>query len=146
MAYPDAIDNLYPVDGSDTLADGGHSFLHNETTTALEEVRDYLDSGLRFVEVPQSGDYTLQTDDAGKIVSVSASVSASVTVPTDASEPFPVGSIVYVYNSASVDVSLVAASGVTVRNGGIVPQFVQASLRKRDTDEWVVGGLVTVLQ
>jgi hypothetical protein len=146
MVYPDAINNLYPVSGSDTLAAGGHSFLHNETTTALEEVRDYLESGLPLVEVPQSGNYTLQIQDAGKVVAIGGTAAASVTVPTNTDEPFAIGSVVYVYNSANIELTLVAAGGVTIRNAGIIPEFGQASLRKRDTNEWVAGGLVTVLQ
>jgi hypothetical protein len=62
-------------------------------------------------------------------------------VPTYAAVPFPVGAVVGVYNSGSGGTTIAGASGVTVRNAGVVDQFREVSLRKRATNEWVVAGL-----
>jgi len=84
--------------------------------------------------------YTLVVADAGLIVQMNASGAVNLTVPTNGTQAFPIGSIVGVYNRSSNAVTVVGAGGVTVRNAGTVGQFAEASLRKRGTDEWVMVG------
>ena len=84
--------------------------------------------------------YTLALADAGKIVQMNASGAVNVTVPTNSSAPFPVGTIIGVYNRSSSNATVVRDSGVTVRNAGPISQYGEASLRKRATDEWVMVG------
>lgn len=88
----------------------------------------------------QTADYTLALADAGKIVNMNKSGAATLTVPTNASVAFPVGTIIGVYNQSSDDVTVAGDSGVTVRNDGAIPQYAEISLRKRATDEWVMVG------
>jgi hypothetical protein len=87
----------------------------------------------------QTTNYTLTLSDLNKVVSLNGT-SLIVTVPTNASVPFPIGSVVNVYNLAATDATITGASGVTVRNAGEIAQFSEASLRKRGTDEWVMVG------
>lgn len=84
---------------------------------------------------------TLELGDTSKVLRVNSSTPRTVTVPANASVAFPVGAIIGVYNSGSGGTTIAAAGGVTVRNAGVVDQFREVSLRKRDTDEWVVSGL-----
>lgn len=84
---------------------------------------------------------TLALSDTSRVVRVNSSTPRTVTVPTDAAVPFPVGAVVSVYNSGSAGATIAGASGVTVRNAGVVDQFREVSLRKRATNEWVVAGL-----
>jgi hypothetical protein len=71
---------------------------------------------------------------------MNASGAVNVTVPTNTDVAFPVGTVIGVYNRSSDDVTVVGDSGVTVRNAGAVAQFKEASLRKRETNEWVMVG------
>jgi len=64
----------------------------------------------------RSGNTTLALDDAGRVVPVATS-SSGITVA--------------------------GASGVTVRNGGLVAPFQEVSLRKRAANEWVLAGSTT---
>jgi len=92
----------------------------------------------------QTADYTLTLTDAGFIVPMNKSSAATLTVPTNASVAFPVGTVIGIYNMAADDVQIAASAGVTVRNIGDLTQFKEASLRKRSTNEWVLIGDVTV--
>jgi hypothetical protein len=91
----------------------------------------------------KTADYTIALADVGKIVQMNKSTTGTLTIPTNASVPFPIGSVVGVYNRSSSVLTLAGAGGVTVRNGGTLGQFREASLRKRGTDEWVVVGNVS---
>jgi len=92
----------------------------------------------------QTADYTLTLTDAGFIVPMNKSSAATLTVPTNASVAFPVGTVIGIYNMAADDVQIAASAGVTVRNIGDLSQYKEASLRKRSTNEWVLIGDVTV--
>ena len=90
----------------------------------------------------KTSNYTLAIGDINTVVLMNGS-NLTLTVPTNASVAFPVGTIVNVYNANSTDVTIVGASGVTVRNAGALGEFGEVSLRKRGTDEWVLAGNVS---
>lgn len=91
----------------------------------------------------QTASYTLALADAGKVVPMNVSGASTLTIPTNASVAFPIGSVVNIYNLSADDVTVAGDSGVTVRNAGTLSQYGEASLRKRATDEWVASGLTT---
>lgn len=96
---------------------------------------------LLFVENVQTGNYTLALSDAAKVVAMNNSSAATVTVPPNSSVAFDVGTVVNVYAMTANTVTVAAGSGVTVRNAGaLAEQYVEVSLRKRATDEWVLSG------
>jgi hypothetical protein len=86
--------------------------------------------------------YTLQTSDSGKLIS--ASTGLTITVPPNASVPFPTGSQILLYKSTTATVAITAGSGVTVNAPGgadeIASQHSIATLMKLGTDNWVLGG------
>lgn len=85
---------------------------------------------------------TLEIGDASRVLRVDTSSNTTITIPTNASVAFPVGTVIGVYNSGTGTATIAGASGVTVRNAGpIDTQFLEVSLRKRATNEWVVAGL-----
>jgi hypothetical protein len=90
----------------------------------------------------KTANYTLAIGDINTVVLMNGT-SLTLTVPTNASIAFPVGTIVNVYNANITDVTIVGASGVTVRNTGALAQYGEVSLRKRATDEWVLAGNVS---
>ena len=94
---------------------------------------------LYFVENVQTTNYTLQLSDTAKVVAIDSASNRTVTVPTNASVAFPIGTVVNVYRAGTGTVTISGASGVTVRNVGTIPsQFGERSLRKRGTNEWVL--------
>lgn len=113
-----------------------------------------LDTGTGQGEVPTNADLllterevtnatTLEIDDAGRVVAVNTTDDVAVTVPSHTQVPFPVGTVVGVYRMSTGDVNVTGGVGVTVRNAGSVKnQYVEVSLRKRGTNEWVLVGEV----
>jgi hypothetical protein len=100
-------------------------------------------SPLLFVENVVTANYTLALSDLSKVVAFNSSSNLTLTVPANADVEFPIGSVVNVYAAGTGEVAVSGASGVTVRNAGVIKeQFVEVSLRKRDTDEWVLVGQV----
>lgn len=84
-------------------------------------------------------DYTLALSDAGLVVPMDKDGEATLTVPPESSVGFPVGTVVFVYNMSSDDVTVTEGAGVTVRNAGTVSQYEEVVLRKRASNEWVMS-------
>lgn len=107
----------------------------------LDDTKADLEDVWRITANNQTGDYTLQLSDAGKVIEVNSASPQTVTVPPNSSVAFPVGSVVELYAMGAGTVTVAAGSGVTVRNAGaLAAQYATASLRKRATDEWVLSG------
>jgi hypothetical protein len=91
--------------------------------------------------------YSLVTGDAGKIVEISNTSAITLTVPTNASQPFAIGANVTVLQTNTGQMSITGAVGVTVNaTPGLKlrTQWSSATLIKRATDTWVaIGDLVT---
>lgn len=137
-----------PADGSDPRT---FPAIWNATASDLEGVATDLDTAeadiaaLKYLveTTEQTADYTLALGDVNKVVSMNKSGTGTVTIPTNASVAFPVGSVVGVYNQSADDVTIEGDAGVTLRNGGALAQYAEVSLRKRATDEWVLAGVVS---
>lgn len=109
-----------------------------------ELVAQLLPPQLLLETAVRSGNTTLALGDAGRVVPVATSSSSiTVTVPAEASVTFAIGTVVNVYNAGSASITVSGASGVTVRNGGGVAPLQEVSLRKRDSNEWVLAGSTT---
>jgi hypothetical protein len=146
------------IDGSSFASEGDALYYRKATVDGLFYTRTFLD-GL-FAAVPatyltiaeadtrslitenlQTESYTLQLSDRNKVVAMNNSSSATVTIPTNSSVAFPIGSIVNVYAMSNQNITIAGASGVTVRNAGrLFERYVEVSLRKRATNEWVASG------
>lgn len=124
-----------------TVINGNMDTIDTTMKTNADDITT-LEGNVKQIEetTAKTADYTLALADAGKIVSMNKSGTATLTVPTNASVAFPIGSIVGVYNQSSDAVTVAGDSGVTVRNDGTVDQYGEVSLRKRATDEWVMVG------
>jgi hypothetical protein len=89
----------------------------------------------------QASNYTLTLDDAGLVVVMNVSTPGTLTVPSNSSVSFPLGTIVMVYSQSLAELTIAAASGVTIRNNNVtLGQYQEVSLRKRGTNEWVRAG------
>jgi hypothetical protein len=94
---------------------------------------------------PQTGNYTFVIGDAGKLVTVNSSSAQTVTIPTDASVAFPVGTAIGLAALGTGAVSIAGAAGVTVNSlEGATPalsdQYAGAQCYKISTDTWLVVG------
>lgn len=93
--------------------------------------------------------YTLLIGDQNGIVIMSGGATNILTIPTNASVAFPVGTKVEVWSTGAGTTSITGDTGVTLQgNGGsasagscdIQTQYGGASLTKIATDTWMVGG------
>lgn len=95
----------------------------------------------------QSGTaYTLALTDAGKMVEMSNASAITLTVPTNGSAAFPVGTQIDLLQTGAGTVT-VGGAGVTLQSNGsklkLNGQYAAATLIKRATDTWVLIGNLT---
>lgn len=91
----------------------------------------------------QTDNYTLVLADAGKVIELTAATGKNVTVPTNATVAFDIGTLIEVTQMGAGQITLVPAGGVTLRYASSLitrAQYSSLTLRKRATNEWVVGG------
>jgi len=87
--------------------------------------------------------YTLVLADVAKVITLTNAAAITLTVPTNASVAFPIGTQILLYQGGAGQVSL-SYAGVTMRSNGskykINGQYAVAGLLKLATDEWVFFG------
>jgi hypothetical protein len=79
-------------------------------------------------------------DDAGKVVTMNNTGSATITIPPNSSVAFPIGTIISIARINTGSVALTAGSGVTITgNTSTGAMFAGEELicRKRSTDTWI---------
>jgi hypothetical protein len=94
----------------------------------------------------QAGAYTPVLADRDKLVEVSNASGVTVTIPTNASVAYPVGTSIDILQTGAGQVTIAGAGGVTVNaTPGLKlrTQWSSATLFKRATDTWVVFGDLT---
>lgn len=91
--------------------------------------------------------YTLALTDAHKLVTLSNASGITLTIPTEASVAFQTGDQVNILQLGAGQVTVAAASGVTLRAQGskvkLNGQYAIGTLVKIATDEWVLVGNTT---
>lgn len=92
----------------------------------------------------QTASYGLVLADAGKVVEMNVASANNLTVPLNATQAFPVGTVVELLQYGAGQSTVVATAGVTIRSSGgklkLTGQYSGASLRKIATDEWSLVG------
>lgn len=88
--------------------------------------------------------YTLGAADASKLVEMDVGIANTVTVPTNASVGFAIGTQVMVVQQGTGQTTIAPAGGVTLNSAGsllnLANQYSSCTLVKRGTDEWYVFG------
>ena len=89
--------------------------------------------------------YTLVLSDAGKMVTLTNASAITLTIPTNASVAFPIGTQILLYAGGAGQVTL--SSTATMRSADnaykLSKQYSVCSIVKIATDEWVLGGDLT---
>lgn len=116
-----------------------HSYAKGVTYTRAEMDARY--SPIRFEETSEkTANYTLGLADKNKVVHMNVAGGGNLTIPPSSSVAFTAGDVINIYNSSADILTVVAGSGVTVRNIGTLEQYKEASLRYRGNNEWVAAG------
>ncbi len=94
--------------------------------------------------IQKTDSYTLSAlTERDSLIEVSKATAATITVPTNATVAYPVGTSIDILQTGAGQVTIAGASGVTV-NGTpglkLRTQWSSATLFKRATDTWVVMG------
>jgi hypothetical protein len=108
-------------------------------------------SGLRWdnlraqtISTKSGSTYTLGLEDSSEILEFTNASGCQITIPTNASVNFPVGSQITLVQAASNPINVVAAGGVTLNSklGYKVSaaQWVGLVLYQREVDSWVLLG------
>ncbi|MCZ4222515.1 hypothetical protein [Pedobacter rhodius] len=118
------------------------------TNTTQLATTAYVQTALSTVNInTQTANYTLVLADAGKFVQQNVSSANNVTVPANASVAFPVGTQILLRQMGSGQVTVVAASGVTLQSADNAlksrVQFAPITLIKVATNTWAVMGDLT---
>lgn len=96
------------------------------------------------VDAAQTASYTLALTDAGKFVRMNVATANNLTVPTNATVAFPIGTVVNVMQIGAGQSTLTPAGGVTIRSENnkykTKAQYAVVGLLKIATDEWVAFG------
>jgi len=91
--------------------------------------------------------YTLVLADDAKVVTMSNTAANTLTVPTNATVAFPVGTQITVVSINTGQTSIAAASGVTINSAGsalkLRVRYSSCTLIKTATDTWLLIGDIT---
>ena len=88
--------------------------------------------------------YTLAVNDAGQLVTLSNASAITLTVPTNASVPFAIGTQITITQANSGTVTVAGDTGVTVNSADgdlkMRTQWSAATLIKTNTNSWILIG------
>jgi hypothetical protein len=118
-----------------------HVFTYDSSTTK------WGNGATRITVSYQTASYTLALVDAGRAVEINSSSATTLTIPTNTSVAFPIGTVIEITQIGTGAITITPASGVTLQSASnrlrTNEQYSAASIRKRSTNTWlVVGDLV----
>jgi hypothetical protein len=121
---------------SDATKDAATATLTNKTLT---------DAKVNLAVNAQTAGYTLVLTDNSKVVTLSNASSLTLSVPTNASVAFPIGTQITLIQIGAGQVTVAAVTpGTTTVNGTpglkLRAQYSAASLVKTGTDQWYLMG------
>lgn len=122
---------------------GGATVKHVLTSDDLNAFQDGLNETLPF-NAQTGTTYTLALTDAGDVVTLTNASPITVTVPTNASVAFPIGSQITLAQTGAGQVTVVGDVGVTVNSADsrlkLRAQYSAATLIKTATNAWLFIG------
>jgi hypothetical protein len=147
FATTSARDAAFGGAGEPTVAEGMYAYTSDTNTLwyYTGSAWEYASSTSQALNLnAQTGTtYTLALTDSGEFVTLSNASAITLTVPTNATVAFPVGTQINIVQLGAGQVT-VAGAGVTLRSSGsklkLFGQYAAATLVKIATDEWVLIG------
>lgn len=127
---------------TDSIGDAGDPY--NEAWT--QELLDTFFAQLTEFNTLNDGDepYTLVIGDAGLELKCENTSALNITIPPNASIPFPVGTTIIIFRDGAGAVNLVAGGGVTINSRdsllSIGNQYSGVTIEKTGTDTWRLFG------
>jgi hypothetical protein len=95
----------------------------------------------------QSASYILVLSDNYKLIEMEVSTANTLTIPTNTSEPFPIGTQILISQLGTGQTTITPALGVTIRSSGgktkTAAQYAMLTLIKRTTNDWYLAGDLT---
>jgi hypothetical protein len=114
----------------------------NSTNNTQIATTQFVKTAIGTVDInSRSSNYTAALSDVGKLIIFNGG--SSLTVPTNSSVEFPVGSSFSVMQATSTTLSILASSGVTINytpGNRLRTQWSVATLTKTGTDTWILFG------
>ena len=149
-------DHVHPTTGLGLTASGLNQFAATTSSQLAGVISDETGSGaLVFGTSPSLSDpkiavsrnaqtgttYALVLADAGKLVTLANASAITLTVPTNASVAFPIGTQIMIAQMLAGRVTVSSSATLRTTPGAITrTQFSGATLTKIDTDEWLLVG------
>ena len=106
-----------------------------------------LIDGLKDVPAnPQSASYTLALTDRGKSIDYSGAGGHTITIPSNSSVAFPVGSVLAITNLSANNLNIAITSDLLLlldtgsTGARVLAGYGQATLRKVTSTQWVISG------
>ena len=140
--------DLYFSSGQSSTPVHSDNYSDNGMNTIRESGNRTLTSGNSVIRTyRKTANYSLTLPDAGCVVEMNVAGANNLTVPTNATIQFPIGTVIEIMQYGAGQTTIVAAGGVTIRSPGgklkIAAQYGGASLRKIATNEWALEGNLT---
>jgi hypothetical protein len=81
------------------------------------------------------------------MVLTNGTTATTITIPADATEPFPVGTELHIHQDGTGVVTVTADTGVTIRkhvnfSNHLLGQYATATVKKTAANEWRLFGLL----
>lgn len=94
--------------------------------------------------IPKTSNYTISLSDSAKTITVNSGSAVTITIPANATVPFPIGTRIDIVGLGSGTVDVAAASNVTINSKNswkkLNAQYSGATVMKIDTNTWVLIG------
>ena len=126
---------------------GGATVKHVFVSEALNAVEAGLNETIP-LNTQTGTTYTLAIGDAGELVTLSNAAAIALTVPTNATAPFAIGTQITLTQGGAGKVTIAGAVGVTVNSAdgylSLRTQWSSATIIKTATNSWILIGDTTV--
>jgi hypothetical protein len=155
MAYANFFNFKGSSGAGDVLVDNSGSSLRVTGAVQLSDAVTFISTALvqglltnYNVYNTQTSSYSLVLNDASKVIEMNVGTSNTVTIPTNASVAFPIGTEITVMQYGAGVTSIAVASGVTIVSKDsaytIANRYTGLTLIKRATNEWYIIGNIVV--
>jgi hypothetical protein len=127
--------------------------IQDGSSNTINQMQVFIDGAWKNIKdvetLEKTADYTLTIVDSGKTIYMSGTTAGNnnITIPTNSSVPFPVGTRIEIVQTGTAQTSFVATVGVTINsklsNKKISARYGGATLIKTATNTWLLIGDLT---